>query len=693
MTVRIALAAALLTTALTACKREHPRASPAVETTSTARPNEAALAALRAFDASARKKALALPPAPSSDSLGSNPYRVSALPGGRLLAGILRGADEVVVLDGDLATLGRAPAPDVPSALAVSAGGEIFVAGELSSQIRVYGWDGALEQKWALDLGDVRGIRDLELSGRTLHVVEEHDGRLITIQLPRDAARRGLFEIGPGAPGRSERVVGKGSFGVRRVGAELWVHALLEHALIGFEIDAQGRPARELFRVVHDGPIWAFDALPGEDETWALVGGVEDHPLDRRDGVFGHVDSFVYLYRIGADHAVERVRAVNTSSLGVVTPKVIELSRDADGTLLATVTGYGSARQLELRFDRGVRAEPSVEALPFVPGTSAMAKLADGTRVFASPLFDAWIRSQRGAPKIVEVPEAANERTALSKLGEALFFTTSMSPWNRSDGRLSRFTCETCHFEGYVDGRVHYTGRADHHVTTKPLLGLYNNRPYFSRALDPDLGTVSHHEFRVAVRGNGYDPWFSIRRDEFPWLERLGIASAEIEPLELRKALVSFLTEFTHAPNPMAFGRSSFLTDEARGAELFRERCARCHAPRMAADEPGSEVPFERWEELIFSLNAPLVWARADYEKSGVLPYLHERGTRVPSLRRLYKKWPYFTNGSAKSLNEVLERARWDADRFYHDVAPPEGALRSFSAEERAALLAFLRLL
>ncbi len=93
-------------------------------------------------------------------------------------------------------------------------------------------------------------------------------------------------------------------------------------------------------------------------------------------------------------------------------------------------------------------------------------------------------------------------------LGEALFFTTLMGPWNKSDGPLSRFTCETCHFEGYVDGRTHHTGRGDVHAVTKPLLGLFNNRPHFSRALDPDLVSVAFNEFRVAGAKSGRDPWY-----------------------------------------------------------------------------------------------------------------------------------------------------------------------------------------
>jgi cytochrome c peroxidase len=70
---------------------------------------------------------------------------------------------------------------------------------------------------------------------------------------------------------------------------------------------------------------------------------------------------------------------------------------------------------------------------------------------------------------------------------------------------------------------------------------------------------------------------------------------------------------------------------------------------------------------------------------------LHERGTRVPSLRRVLRKWPYFTNGSARSLDEVLERVAFTDDRVFHGSAPGEAT--RLGVEERAALAAFLRLL
>ena len=126
--------------------------------------------------------------------------------------------------------------------------------------------------------------------------------------------------------------------------------------------------------------------------------------------------------------------------------------------------------------------------------------------------------------------EQAPLATTEERLGEALFFTTLMAPGNSSEGSHSRFSCETCHFEGYVDGRVHYTGRDDVRVATKPLRGLFNNRPHFSRALDADLATVSHHEFRVAGKGSGSDPWFVLRNEDYPWLAAAGGARRRARP-------------------------------------------------------------------------------------------------------------------------------------------------------------------
>ena len=73
-------------------------------------------------------------------------------------------------------------------------------------------------------------------------------------------------------------------------------------------------------------------------------------------------------------------------------------------------------------------------------------------------------------------------------------------------------------------------------------------------------------------------------------------------------------------------------------------------------------------------------------------PYVHTDGARVPALRRLYKKWPYFTSGRAKSLAELLDRFASSPTATYHDAAP-DAQLTRLTADEKSALLAFLDLL
>jgi cytochrome c peroxidase len=365
-------------------------------------------------------------------------------------------------------------------------------------------------------------------------------------------------------------------------------------------------------------------------------------------------------------------------------------------TVLAA--GYGADRLVELTWPADVAAAPAVTTRAILPGAASMASSGDLT-VFADPLFDAWFSlspASASAPVPVPVPDAPSAspsppRSAASRVGEALFFTNLMAPWNRSEGRLSRFTCETCHFEGYVDGRIHHTGRGDVRATTKPLLGLFNNRPHFSRALDRDLACMVDNEFRAAGAKSDHDPWFTAAEAGLPWVPLLGVPVAELDATALREALMAFLMDFTHRPNPAVLGRTSFTDRERRGAEVFARRCESCHAARLSADDPATRVPPARWEALVLSREGPIVWGSIGYKKTGVEPYVHDEGARTPSLRRLYAKRPYFTNGSAKSLREVLDRVGFRGEETWHDKAP-EGAVR-LGAEEIEGLLGFLELL
>jgi len=663
-------------------------------------PHERELAALRAFELRRRAATDFATLPPSDAAFGPDPYRIAALPGGERLVGLLRGESAVVVLDRDGTELSRIAAPGSPSGLAVSSDGDVLVVGEAARELAHYRVDGRrIERVATLPVGAL-GMRDVALApdGRTAYVVEEHDGRLLAVALERDRragappaqAARSVASHALRASGVRELGRCHGPFRVEAIAGYLVVNCLLDHTL---EIR---RDRGEVVRIHHDGPMWSF-AAHREANGGLLVaaGGVEDHPLEREDGGFGYIDSYLYLYRLaqGASQP-SKLAAINTSELGFVTPKWVAFRTADPGAISVTVAGYASPSLLTATW-RGddFTVPPQVAHAALLPGTTAAQLTGDGTLVAANPLLDAWVVERAGEPRVVPVATTGAPRAAMSRIGELLFFTTMMAPWNSSDGKLSRFTCETCHHEGYVDGRVHYTGRDTVHAATRPLFGLFNNGPHFSRALDKTMTDMVHAEFRVANRHNGRDPWFALSRADVPWLDHVVGAPTQLPPEALREAFMTFLMDFTHRSNPAATDHTQFTALERAGAKTFRDRCATCHAARLIAENPASEVAFERWESLVLSPAGPIVWSNAAYAKTGVVPYVHASGARVPPLRRLYKKWPYFTNGDARSLDAVLDRFAASPEAAYHDGAPVDAALVRLTADEKSALRAFLDLL
>jgi hypothetical protein len=632
-----------------ACTRTEPPAPPGDP-----------LSPLRAFE-NERRKATRFAETPVQDrAFGADPYDLVALADGRI-AGILRGRDAVVLLDRELHEVARAPAPRAPSGIAML-DGDVIVSSEIEPVLARYRVMKSLERLPDIALWDVYGARDIAATKNTVYLVEEHDDRLVTLRFTAKGIER------------SEQRVPRGPIRVATAKGAVFVASLLEHAMTV-------QPGGAQLKI--DGPFWGLAAREVDDGALVVASGVEDHPLDRRGGFFGYVDSFVYVLRWNEKkNELRKVAAIDVGEHGLVVPKAIAFAKDGS----ALVTSYGSAKAVRLSWS-DLDAPPSVTPLTAPPGASAIAPLENGF-VAADPLLDAWV-SLAGETRVIRAePPGIDTRDERERLGEALFFTELMAPHASAEGPKSRFSCETCHFEGYVDGRVHFTGRGDIHASTKPLVGLFNNRPHFSRALDPDLSAVAENEFRVAGAPSPADPHFDLEVRDAPWLRDLGLTEGKRDAAELRLSLMAFLMSWTHRTNPRAKAARSFSADERRGAELFRDRCERCHEARTSSDDATSRVPFDRWEALVLG-TGPIVWANATYEKTGIVPYVHERGARVPSLRRVYKKRPYFTNGSAPDIMSVLRRARFGGASFQHDAAVGD-ALDEASARAIAAFIDLL---
>jgi hypothetical protein len=652
------------------------------------------IAPLLAFE-DQQRKTIDFGTLPGSDvSLGPDPYRIAKVGAG--WAGLLRGASAIVLLDDEAHELARVATPRSPSGIAVSAAGDILVVGEGAREIAHYRVDGGAIARVSTIAVDALGMRGIALApdAKTAYVVEERDGRLLAVSLAKDG--KALKATATKELGRCH-----GPSQVEAIEGHVVVDCMLDHTL---EI----RRGTDVTRIHHDGPIWSF-AIQRETEDGGVLiaaGGVEDHPLLREEGGFGFIDSFVYLYRLAPKAEPTRLAAVNVSELGLVTPKWIGFQSTAP--VKVRVAGYASPDLMTLSWQGSDFAStPVVSSMHVLPGISSVAVDRNGAAIAANPLFDGWIVTSTARTGLVPV-QGSKLRAVESRVGELLFYTAMMAPWNKTEGKLSRFTCETCHHEGYVDGRTHFTGRSNEagdkiHATTRTLYGLANNRPYFSRALDKTMAEMVHAEFRVANRHNGRDPWFALTDADLPWLHQVEGAPARLAPDYLRKSFMQFLFDQTHRANPAALGRDRFTERERAGARVFRDRCASCHAPRLISDVATTAVPFDRWESLVLSPNGPLVWSNAEYGKTGVVPYVNPSGSRVPALRRLYKKWPYFTTGSAKSLGDVLDRyaeeprsrsesaANPSAPVVFHDNAP--AAAKHLAADDKTALLAFLQLL
>lgn len=458
------------------------------------------------------------------------------------------------------------------------------------------------------------------------------------------------------------------------VHVQRWVAAncMLDHRVEVFEATDELQPVAS---VTHDGPMWSLGARAVEGTLELAVGGVEDHPLERRDGSFGYIDSFVFVLRLNGD-ALERQAAVNVGAHGVVTPKFVAWH---DSAWWASGAGGMSL----VRIEPG--PAPNVQAWSVPAGLTGLAWRGQ-EMLAADPLLDQWVHldAQQQA-SWVEI-DSEDARTDSQRLGEALVFTTLLAPRATTEGRNSRFTCETCHFEGTVDGRVHYTGRADVHASTKTLRGLVGNHPHFSRALDRSTVDMIHNEFRVANANTEQDPWFALDTTTYPWLAAL-TSTATWQPAQLRGAVLEFLAIFTPDGNPAVARQGGYSPLQRRGAERFAQACEGCHQARRVADDPGSRLPFEAWEADLFATGS-ILWASEQRHRTGVEPYVHEDGPRVPSLRRLWVKRPYLTQGTAPTLDAVLLGFR-EGSAAVHGAG--EGA--QLSAEDRAALVAFLDLL
>ena len=133
----------------------------------------------------------------------------------------------------------------------------------------------------------------------------------------------------------------------------------------------------------------------------------------------------------------------------------------------------------------------------------------------------------------------------------------------------------------------------------------------------------------------------------------------------MRQGLVAFFVDLTPSANPWRIGHLKLTDDARRGLAVFRDRCADCHQP-IRSTRTGQGVAYPDWERWLTADSPDLVWGAPFFARTGVTPYVDSAGARVPSLRRVWLKYPLFTNGSGKTIRDVLEAFRYEGTTAWH---------------------------
>jgi len=644
-------------------------------------------------------------PAGRSDAAAAGAYRdgharpraLAFNPDDGLLYVALSTADQVAVVapSAPPRLLAKVGACRFPDALVALPGGGVLVGCRFDPGLRRISrsTDGAF-QAATVAPGLLAGARGLALSPdgklayvaspalRGIAVVSLADGRVIQT-LPTGISPRVLRVVPAGAwPGRPDSL--------------LIASAIIDHTVTVHPIEREGLLGAPVQTIQTDAPVVDLRISGGDlPALWLFTH--EDRPVSRAHGPVEGLDS-------GVIHLEAQVAAAGRPpfadpgpgrrpflNLGERPDPVIELDATAiNGHGVLAIAGAGSdnlllAASADAHLAGGivvpVGANPSaVAALPADRFVTAD-RLSD-TLTFVT--FDA-----AGARVESTLVVGTPERPSPAERGELLFYSRALVPNNVADGTLSLYTCAACHDDGHLDGRRHPAKLNRFFSTTSTCRGLATTAPYLRLGNQATVDVFADNIVATHAQGAERDP---AHFDKYPVTLRLrarnGWKTATLSPIAVRAALARYMERIPIEPSPFAKPGATSLDPQARrGLVLFRDSCAGCH--QLVGDTAiGDHVPPA-------SLEARLLAGRVALSSPGRYavgtPVLGEGGNNPPSLRGVWDAAPYFSDGSARTIDEVLRRT----DPGAPAVHAKENAARppAFTAEGRAALLAFLRVL
>jgi mono/diheme cytochrome c family protein len=475
----------------------------------------------------------------------------------------------------------------------------------------------------------------------------------------------------------------------------LLVSNFTDHTVTVHTIERDGRLGGVMQTIRTEAPV--LDMLVAGTPPSLLLFTHEDRPIDRAHLSVEGLDSGIVVIgtRQGpfgrdplptfADPGPGKRAFIN---FGERATPVIELAGAASaGESAFAVVGAGSDNLLVApRADASTLAVAAVVDVGANP--TAVAALPGGRFVTADRLSDSLTFVADG--KVIgTVDVGAPERPTLAERGELLFYSRALVPNNVADGPLSLYTCAACHDDGHVDGRRHPSKRDRFYSMTKTCRGLGTTAPYLSLGEPATIEAFADNIVTTHAQGAERG---AAGFDRYPVTVRVrsggGWENVTLSPDELRAALAAYMVRIPPEPSPFVTpGRRALERPQRAGLALFRDGCAGCH--QLVGDAAlGDHIPPRRLERRLLAGDVALTSPRLHAVGT---PVLGDGGNNPPSLRGVWEAAPYFSDGSARTLEEVLRRTDPDAP----EVHAPANATRrpAFTPAQRAALLAFLRAL
>ena len=481
-------------------------------------------------------------------------------------------------------------------------------------------------------------------------------------------------------------------------GPLLVVSNFIDHTVTVHPIDGDGRVAAAVQTIRTEAPVLDL-AVFGGKLPLLLLFTHEDRPLSRAHGPVEGLDSGVIRLvprgdlpggRLIDDPGPGHRPFVN---LGDRADPVIELDGAASiGGPLAIVGAGSDNLFLGNGLVHGTDLSAAV-AVPVGANPTAVAALPDHRFVTADRLSDTLtFVSLDGAPGVeATLVVGTPARPSPAEQGELLFYSRALVPHNVATGPLSLYTCAACHDDGHIDGRLHPAKQNRFFSTTLTCRGLGTTAPFLRLGNQATIDVFADNIVSTHAQGAERDP---AHFADYPvtfkaWgQEGVGAANVTLSPAELRAALARYMERIPPEPSPFVAVGARALSDEARrGLAIFRDRCAGCHQ-LVGSSALGDHLDSATLEARLLAgqvaLTSPGRYAVGT-------PILGEGGNNPPSLRGVWDAAPYFSDGSARTLEEALRRT----DPHAAAVHAPANAARppAFSADEQAALLAFLRAL